>query len=243
MLFSSSQRSGMFIHCRDRNIPAEYIQKMQRVKNEDIPLPMLRVGLPTAIKIVWTLIAIVVFSGYLAYYSFAASCLWFSSIALFVSCIALWRESALLTSMQTISVLLLEIAYTIDLIVRLLSGHFLFGLSYYFFQSEDSPFWVRSLSLFHIPLPALLLWMIHRLGYDPRALALQTAFAWSLLLMCYFFTDPRDNVNWVFGPQQSGSVRWLLLLLVGFPIAIYWPTHILLKRFFADPRRREEIAT
>lgn len=210
-------------------------------------IPARSARLPVAIRIVWTAIAIAVISGYLAYYSFAASCLWFSCIALVFSCVALWRESAQLASMQLISVLVLEIAYTFDLVVRLFSGRFLFGLSYYFFRSADSPLWVRCLSLFHIPLPMLLIWMVRRLGYDNRALLLQTVFAWLLLPTCYVFTSPHDNVNWVFGPQQSGTVEWLMLLMAGVPVVIYWPTHAVAKRMFPcsrlvdrgmSPRRR-----
>jgi len=177
----------------------------------------------------------------LAYYSFAHSVLWFSSLALMITCVALWLESPLLTSMQATGVLLIELAYTIDFVVRLTTGVFVFGLSIYIFQAEDSPWWVRAFSLFHLPLPWLLLWMIRRLGYDSRGWRLQTGLAWVLLPFCYFFTDPADNVNWVFGP--NGSARdelprwgWLVLLMIGLPLLVYLPTHSVLRRMFHASR-------
>lgn len=179
----------------------------------------------------------VVFASYSAYYSFAHSFLWFSSLALLITCVALWLESALLASMQAVGVLLLELVYTLDFFVRLTTGEFLTGLSYYFFQSGDSPWWVRAMSLFHIPLPFLLFWLVWRVGYDRRGWLAQTLLAWVLLPVCYFFTDPADNVNWVFGPRTAGwewmpRWGWLVLLMIGFPTLIYLPTHAVLSRVF-----------
>lgn len=136
--------------------------------------------------------------------------------------------------------LVLETLYTIDFFVRLTAGVFLTGLSMYFFRSEDSPLWVRAFSLFHIPLPFMLVWLLWRLGYDRRAWVAQTAVAWVLLPICYFFTDPADNVNWVFGPRGPGwewmpRGGWLLLLMLGLPLVVYAPTHWVLKRVFPAP--------
>ena len=197
-------------------------------------------GLPLWLKIAWTVLTIATFSAYLRYYSFPHSCLWFSSLALLLTCVGLWLEHPLLLSMQAVSVAFLELVYTIDFFVRLTTGVFLTGLSVYFFQAEDSPAWVRAFSLFHIPLPFVLLWLLWKLGYDRRAVVAQTVFAWVLLPACYLFTDPADNVNWVFGPNEHRwewmpSWGWVLLLMVVFPVLIYLPSHWVFQRIFPQP--------
>jgi hypothetical protein len=197
---------------------------------------------PLWLKLGCTLFAVATFSAYLAYYSFAHSLLWFSSLGLLLTCVALWLESPLLASAQAVGVVLPELAYTADFLFRLTTGKFLIGLSVYIFEAQDSPLWVRSFSLFHIPLPFLLLWLLWRLGYDRRGWRVQTALAW-VLLVCYFLTDPADNVNWVFGPKGAGwdwmpRWGWLVLLMGGFPLLIYLPSHWLFQKVLpAAPRR------
>jgi hypothetical protein len=200
--------------------------------------------IPLVLKLGCSLFAAVTFAAYAAYYSFAHSFLWFSSLALLITCVALWFESPLLASMQAVSVLLLELCYTLDFLIRLMTGQFVFGLSVYFFQAEDSPWWVRAFSLFHIPLPFLLLWLIWRFGYDRRAWWLQTGVAWVLLPVCYFFTDPADNVNWVFGPRGERweflpRWIWLVLLMLALPLLVYLPTHTVLQKLFREPHTKE----
>jgi hypothetical protein len=196
--------------------------------------------IPLWLKVAWTLFAAATFASYSLYYSFAHSFLWFSSIGLLLSCASLWLESPLLASMQAVGVVALEFAYTLDLLFRLATGSFLIGLSVYLFQGDDAPLWVRAFSLFHVPLPFLLLWLLARLGYDRRAWWLQTGLAWVLLPVCYLFTDPADNVNWVFGPRAHGwhampSWGWAALLMVALPAFVYLPTHWALRGLFPEP--------
>jgi len=99
------------------------------------------------------------------------------------------------------------------------------------------PLWIRSLSLFHIPMPIVLLWMLHTLGYDSRALPAQTVLAWVVLPLTYAVSDPRENINWVFGPGGQPQRRfpprvYLGLVLVLFPLIVYLPTHFLLRGIF-----------
>lgn len=161
-----------------------------------------------------------------------ANFLWFSDIALLLTLPALWLESSLLASMMAVSVVLLEVAWNIDFFGRLISGRSLFGLSKYMFDSSIPPA-VRALSLFHVVLPPLLLWMIYRLGYDERALMAQTILAWVVLPLSYWLAKPSENVNWVRGfdePQTKMSASaYLILLMIGFPLLIYFPTHLILK--------------
>jgi len=162
-----------------------------------------------------------------------ANFLWFSDIALLTTLAALWLESPLLASMQAVSVALLELLWVADFLAKLLGGIHLTGISEYMFKPEHSRF-IRGLSLFHLWLPFLLLWMVYRLGYDERAWIAQTLLAWLILLLCYFLTKPAENINWVFGPGGQVQTRvapglYLVLLMVFFPLCVYFPTHLVLK--------------
>ena len=161
--------------------------------------------------------------------------LWFSDIALFLAGVSLYTQAPLPASMAAVAVLLLEIGWNVDFFGHLLTGRRLLGLADYMF--DDRPVWLRALSLFHVPLPVLLVWLVHRLGYDPRALPAQTALAWLVLPVTYLLTKPELNVNWVHGPRAKPQ-RWmpprvyLALLMVLIPLCVYVPTHFLLKALF-----------
>lgn len=110
------------------------------------------------------------------------------------------------------------------------------GLAAYMFDPK-LPLFVRSLSSFHVVLPVLLLWMVYRLGYDRRALVAQTLVAWVVLPVSYVVSNPSENVNWVFGfgsePQTWMPGRlYVAVLMVLFPLVVYLPTHLVLKKVF-----------
>ena len=191
--------------------------------------------IPLWLKIAYTLMVATIVPVYLAHYGLA-NFLWFSDIALIVTGIALWEESRLLASMMAVGVLLPEVLWNLSFFARLLAGVRVSALADYMFDGKI-PLWIRSLSLFHIPLPAVLLWMLYTLGYDPRALPAQTALAWVILPLTYAVTDPRENINWVFGPGARPQRRlnprvYLALVLVLFPLIVYVPTHVLLLLIF-----------
>ena len=163
--------------------------------------------------------------------------LWFSDIALMVTAVALWREDSFLASMMAVGVLLPELLWNVDFLARLLLRVRLTGLSSYMFDRERSLF-LRSLSLFHIVLPALLLWLVATLGYDERAWIAQVLLAWIVLPLTYVWTDPSRNINWVFGPGESPQRRlpplvYLGLVMLAFPLGIFL-THLALKVLFAS---------
>jgi len=190
------------------------------------------------LKIGYTLFVCVVTPIYWRQYG-PANFLWFSDIALLVMVPALWLESALLASMMALSVVLLELIWNIDFFVRLATSKSLIGLSAYMFDAKI-PIFIRSLSCFHIVLPLLLLWTLHRLGYDRRAFLYQTILALVILPLSYLCSNPRENVNWVYGfgetPQSIlPAPIFLLLLMVLFPIIIYLPTHFLFAKIFHSP--------
>ncbi len=191
--------------------------------------------IPLWIKLAYTAIVLVTVAVYSVKYPLG-NFLWFSDIALLITTAALWLESPLLASMVAVGTLLPEILWNASFFGQLVSGRHVSGLTDYMFD-ESLPRYLRALSLFHVVLPVLLLWLIARLGYDARALAAQTALAWVVLPLTYWLTDPKLNVNWVYGwgakPQQRiPPLLYLALLMAGFAALIHYPTHLVLQRFF-----------
>jgi hypothetical protein len=190
--------------------------------------------IPLWIKLSYTAFAAVTVAVYVKKYPLW-NFLWFSDIALIATVPALWLESSLLASMMLVGVLLPEAAWNAAFFLRLLTGIRIFGLTDYMFD-PSKPRYLRAISLFHVFLPPLLVWMAVRLGYDPRALAAQTALAWVVLPLTYWLADPKvENVNWVFGwtsRQQTSMppLAYLGLMMIAFPVLIFLPTHVLLLR-------------
>ncbi len=190
--------------------------------------------LPLWLKLVVTAFVVVLVIVYAKQWGWA-NFLWFSDIALIGAVPALWLESPMIASMMVLAVLLADGLWNVSYFAQLLTGRRFIGLADYMFD-RTRPLWLRSLSLFHVWLPALLLWMVLRLGYAPDALVAMTLLCWVVLLICFFFTDPDENINWAFGfggRRQSRRPPWrhLLLTMLAFPLLAYLPTHALLVAF------------
>jgi hypothetical protein len=187
---------------------------------------------PISLKLAYTLFVCILIPVYWHHHG-PANFLWFSDIALFGSLIALWIESPLVASTQAVSVVLLEMVWTFDFLARLMFRLDIAAISKYMFD-ERIPLFVRGLSLFHLWLPPLLLWLVYRLGYDPRAWLAQSVLTCLVLVICYYVTDPSKNVNWTFGLWGKRQTRlrpglYLLLLSMFFSLGIYLPSHLLLR--------------
>ena len=160
--------------------------------------------------------------------------LWFCDLANFLVCLALWRESPLLLSSQAVGILLVDLVWTIDVTAAFLtSKHPIGGTEYMFLAAE--PLWLRLFSLFHLAVPVMVLWCLTRLGFDRRAWKLQTAIAWIVLPICYAFTDPALNLNWLRRPFEQeqtlmSPLAYLGFCLVAYPLVLYWPTNAVLQR-------------
>lgn len=193
--------------------------------------------LPLWLKLFYTLFVIILVPVYWADLG-VANFLWGSDIALLVVVFGLWLESRFLVSMMAVGVLIPELAWNIDYFTHLIAGWDVLGVNAtgYMF-SEDWSLLVRSMSMFHIFLPVILLYSLMRLGYDPRAFLAQVILCWLVLPATYLFTEPAKNINWVFGiteiPQTwMPEIVYLILLMVLFPLLIFWPTHLMLKIIF-----------
>jgi hypothetical protein len=190
---------------------------------------------PLWLKLVYTAIAAAVLIVYWFRYG-PANYLWLSDVALILLVPALWLESALLASVVAVGTLALELFWVVDLLARLLFGHRSQGLTGYMFDARR-PSWLRGLSLFHLVLPALTIWMLMVLGYDSRALFLMLALGWILLAASWRFTDPQKNINWVHGvgggprPRRSPPGR-LLQLMGAYALMVWLPSHWLLAWLF-----------
>jgi hypothetical protein len=195
--------------------------------------------IPFWLKVSYTLFVAVLVPVYWARYG-PVNFLWACDIALLVTVVALWRESRLLASMMAVAVLLPELVWNLDFFLRLIMGRDVIGLDAtgYMFNAQQ-PLPVRLLSLFHVFLPLLLLWMVWRLGYQARAGLAATVLCWLVLPLSYLCTEPALNINWVYGwgnaPQTwlPGPVYVALLMLV-LPLGVYLPTHLVLKRLFGN---------
>ncbi|WP_230392304.1 membrane-associated protein [Pontibacter sp. FD36] len=191
--------------------------------------------IPLWLPIAYTLFLLVLVPVYWKHYG-PGNFLWFSDVALFSVGIVLWTENHLLLSMMAVGVLGLELVWNVDYFGRLLTGRELLGLSDYMFHPDKSLF-LRGLSLFHVFLPAIVIWLLIEWGYDTRAIWYQTVLAWIVLPLTYLLTDPKENVNWVFGPgnepqQAIPSGLYFVLAMLFFPLCIFLPSHFILQWLF-----------
>jgi len=158
--------------------------------------------------------------------------LWLSDVGLALTLAALLSGSRLIASMAAVGMLALELAWTIDF----LAGGRLITIAAYMFDAK-LPRYLRALSLFHLALPPTLLFLVYQFGYEWRALIYQTLLTWAVLIVTYVTTDPKKNINWVFGPGSKPQhvvppLLYLGLEMAIIPICVFLPTHLLLDRFF-----------
>jgi len=179
-----------------------------------------------SIKYFLTGFLIVLLPVYRRYYG-TQNFLWLSDIGLFLTIIALWLQSTLIMSIAAVGLLAVELFWNVDFFAHLLFKKKISGLSDYMFDSKY-PLSLRILSLFHIVIPSL--WMVYFMHhqYDKHAICYFVPLYWVIITMTYWFTDPKENINWVFVYKKRW---WPLLLAVGFPLLIVLPTHVLLRVF------------
>jgi hypothetical protein len=185
---------------------------------------------PLWLKIAWTLWLFVWAPIYWHRYG-PQNFLFFCDIGNVLIGVGLWLESALIFSWVACGLLLFQTLFTLDLVGTLITRHHLIGGTEYMFDPH-LPLWIRSLSLFHVVTPFLLLWAIRTLGYDRRGWKFQTLMTWVVVPINYFWR-PELDVNWArglfFHEQHTlpGSI-YLLGYLVLVPLCIYRPTHLFL---------------
>jgi len=167
--------------------------------------------------------------------------LWLCDVANFVLLAALWLESPVLVSSQAVSVLIIQAVWIVDFVSRLVFGVHPIGGTQYMFDAAE-PLYTRLVSLFHVFVPAILLWTTYRLGYDRRGFKLQTAIAWAILPVSFLVGDETTNFNWLWRPFESPQTLvpaavYLLFAMVAYPLVLYLPTHLALGRWMPPVRQ------
>lgn len=201
-------------------------------------------SVPLALKLGFTALMAVMIPFYWTTYG-PTNFLYFCDVAMFFTLAAVWIESPLLASMPAVGLIVPQFVWCLDFLASWLSMPLL-SMTAYMFDPGIPPF-ARGLSSFHAWLPFVLVFLVARLGYDRRALLYWTLLAWALLAICRLFLpapppDPAHpnvpvNVNYVYGFSDAAAQTlmpgwaWLLLLFVGLPLLVFWPTHWILQRW------------
>lgn len=159
-------------------------------------------------------------------------------IAVILTCIGLWANNALLISSQAVSSLIVDTMWAVDAAGKAILGRHIFGGTEYLFNPSH-PLWIRLLSLYHVAWPALLLWALHREGYDRRGWKLQAGIV-TVAFVAARFTPAAQNINFAyrlpvvnkpFGPAPLHVAVSILFMI----FVVYWPTHWALKKTFPPP--------
>lgn len=189
--------------------------------------------IPHWVKLAFSAMTVAVMVAYWFRYG-PVNYLWFSNIALVGASAALWLESALLASTMAVLVVVPELVWAMALAIRLLTGWQLGGMLGYMFDRQR-PLWLRLLSLYHLPLPVVLVWMVWVMGYDPRALPAAAAIAWIVLPLSWWLSPVERNINWTHGLFAEDPAKrpihpllHLLFLMIGIPLLCHLPAHLIL---------------
>ncbi|SOR27753.1 membrane protein of unknown function [Methylorubrum extorquens] len=143
--------------------------------------------IPLSLKLAYSAFMAVLLPVYLTHYG-PTNFLYFCDIALILTLVGIWAESALLVSICAAGILAPQLLWAVDFLAQA-AGTPLTGMTAYMFNAETSPF-LRGLSLFHGWLPFLLVFLVWRLGYDRRAWGAWSALAVILLFVCFFLMPP-----------------------------------------------------
>ena len=172
------------------------------------------------------LFLMVMIPAYLYYYG-PQNFLWISDIGLFLTCLALWFNSALCMSMAAVGVIALELIWCIGFFSELIFNFHVITLADYMFNPMY-PIALRAISLFHIVMPVIWLMYLKQFGYQRRAIHYFVVLYWCDLILTYLLTSPSENINWVFMPEILG----LKFLAIGFPVLFFLPAHFIYKKYF-----------
>jgi hypothetical protein len=190
--------------------------------------------IPEWFKIVYTIAVLAFIVIYWPRYG-PRNFLWFSDVALIGAVPAMWLESGLISGVMACMVLLPEVLWNLDYGLRLLLRRRVTGLTDYMFD-PTIPRWLRGVSLFHVPLPLVLVWLIADYGYPEMSLAGAAGVSAVVLALSYLLSSPEKNINWVFGlgrvQEKLPQPLYLGLLYVGFIGVVFLPTHAALRQLF-----------
>ena len=186
---------------------------------------------PLWLKVAWTAMVLAIVLIYWRHRG-PANFLWFSDIAFLALVVGLWLESTFIVSLVACMVVVPETLWSVSFFGRLLRLPRVTGLADYMFD-QGTPRWLRAVSLFHVPLLAVLIWGPWRLGYDRGVYPWAVLIAWIVLPLTRWLTKPDRNVNHVYRfPFSAGAnltpVQHMLVLIIAVPLLLQLPGHLLL---------------
>jgi len=151
-------------------------------------------------------------------------------VAVILSCVGIIFGNRLLISSQALATAIPGLVWFLDAGWRAVFHHNLTGGTEYLWDGAY-PLWVRLLSLFHIGLPILLVAVLARIGYDRRALALQSAITVCLMAISRWI-GPAANLNYtffdpIFHRTLGPAPLHLVIIFAGTVLLIYLPAHAL----------------
>lgn len=165
-----------------------------------------------------------------------ANFLWFCDTANFILAYAMFRPSRRLFSAQAVGVLIIQLVWCVDYFGALLVGSHPIGGTEYMFDASY-PAALRALSLFHVVVPVLLVWVLARFGYDRRAWRLEAPVLLASIVPS-FFIGAELNLNWVWKPfgfdPGLPPALWVPIVVIGYPIVILGVSHWVLKACFRE---------
>jgi len=166
-------------------------------------------------------------------------------VAVFLTCFGLMTGNRLLISSQAVASLVVNAIWTLDAAFLVFANRPFFGGTQFLLDSRI-PFWVRLLSLYHLLVPAVLLWALSYTSYDRRALVLQCGITLAALIVSRF-TNPLENFNFAFRDpfwgRQLGPLPLHLAVSIVFVAAVaYTPAHLLLLHMFGFKKRSKSTA-
>jgi hypothetical protein len=176
---------------------------------------------PLWLKVAWTAMVLVIVLIYWRHRG-PANFLWFSDIVSLTACMVLVPETL----------------WSASFFGRLLHLPRVTGLADYMFD-EGTPLWLRAVSLFHVPLLAVIIWGPWRLGYDPGVYPWVVLIAWIVLPLTRWLTKPERNINHVYRfPFAAGAsltpVQHMLVLMTAVPLVLQLLGHLLLWVMFGN---------
>jgi hypothetical protein len=159
--------------------------------------------------------------------------LYFCDITLILTYIGSIIKNRLLISISAVGILIPQALWIVDFIFTT-CGYSLMHMTDYMYQDKYS-YLLRGLSLFHLWLPFLLLYLLGKWGYDSRAVHYWNVIFFCVIVLCYNIIDKNINFIWGLGDKHQTSMHhtvWFVMVLLSAPTLIYYPTHYILKRFY-----------
>ncbi|MBT8078872.1 MAG: membrane-associated protein [Gammaproteobacteria bacterium] len=192
---------------------------------------------PLWLKVAWTAMVLVIVVIYWRHRG-PANFLWFSDIAFLMLVVGLWQESSFIVSLAACMVLVAETLWGVSFFGRLLGLPRVIGLADYMFD-EQTPMWLRAVSLFHVPLLAMVVWGPWQLGYNAGVYPWAVLIAWIVLPLTRWLTEPERNINHVYKLPVAAAisltpVQHVLVLMIAVPLLLQLPGHLLLLLMFGN---------